>query len=83
MTGGKDVSARTIKKVYRRKGIKHKVLDKVKPFGMGREEELKEKVEDAKEMAKIAVEDNKDLIFVDECMFTRATLPKKAYSNKY
>ena len=67
--------------VYRKKGIKHKVLDKVKPFGMGREEELKEKVDDAKALAKVAVEDNKDLIFVDECMFTRATLPKKAYSS--
>ena len=82
MTGGKVVSRQNIFNVYKRKGIKYKVLNKVKPFGMGREEELMEKVEDAKALAKIAVEDNKDLIFVDECMFTRATLPKKAYSNK-
>ena len=49
MTGGKVVSASTISNVYKRKGIKFKVLGKVKTHGMGREEELKEKVENAKE----------------------------------
>ena len=49
MTGGKVVSASTIFNVYMRKGIKFKVLGKVKTHGMGREEELKENVENAKE----------------------------------
>ena len=80
MTGGKKISKTSIHRLYKKKGIKVKAIVHIKKKAAVAKDSDDVSLKELKTQVDIALKDGREIIFVDECMFTHATMPKKAYA---
>lgn len=82
LTGGKKICNMTLRRIYKAKKVKHKMIKKVKKSTTSNSMSNYKAPKQLKMEVAHALDDKRDIVFVDECLFTFSTLPKKAYAAK-
>ena len=80
--GEVKISTSTLRNLYKKNGVKRKVFIHIKSLKIKDPQKHVAKVDEMKSQLRKALNQGRRIIYVDEAVFTTATLPSKAFALK-
>jgi hypothetical protein len=77
------ISATTLRTIYKEAGVKRKQIRQIKTIPAGTQAKVNRQIRFCRDKLQECVDNNVKIMWLDECMFTRMTLPKLAFMPKY